>query len=389
MRAASTWVRGPAAGVAALLALVTLTGCGEDPPVRTVALVVGLHTGAAGLLDGDSKAITPLSSAVDEVLKGPGTLTVIANDGRPRAVETIKLRYEGGSETQRDDAYNHNKKELEKVLRDAVPVVAQADPTAALKLAGDSVAGQANPEVIAFDNGLSTTGTVLMQLGLIDSGTDVVDLARQSKGVLLGSFAGVAVHWHGLCAVVDPQPTCSAEIQQQLEKYYSTLISDADGKVDFERAPLGGGVPPAGDAPPVDIVRWQRRPLAGPTPTPTPITPIVKVLTDDLVRFKPNSDQYAYEKAAEREIAKLAPQLDKARYPRVWVIGCTDNDPASTERQMDDRSVSRGRKIATDLQAHGATSHFLPGGRGWHCPGFRPNDHEANRRVIVSSEPIP
>ncbi|MEU4294988.1 hypothetical protein AB0E63_42765 [Kribbella sp. NPDC026596] len=385
-------MRMPAAALAALFALTCLTGCDDDPPARTVAVVVGRHAGAEGLLDSQGKAITPLSSAVDGILSGPGTVTVIANDGRPRVVKTIELAYAGGSRTQRDDAYAKNKKALETALLEARPVVAQADPTAALKLAGDAVRGKENPEVIAFDNGLSTTGTVLMQLGLIDLGTDAVDLARQSKGMLLDSFSGIVVQWHGLCSVVEPQPGCSAGVQQQLKTYYTTLVADADGRIEFDDAPLGGGVPPADDAPVVDIVRWQQRRLTPSVPastaTPTP-NPIVKVLTEDLVRFQPRSDEYADRPAAERAIAELAPKLGEDRYPRVWVVGCTAKDPTATEDEMMSRSISRGKKIAADLQAHGATSQFLPGGRGWRCPGFRENEDAANRRVIVSSEPIP
>jgi hypothetical protein len=55
---------------------------------------------------------------------------------------------------------------------------------------------------------------------------------------------------------------------------------------------------------------------------------------------------------------------------------------------MLDRGQSRADTIARDLQAHKVTARFVTRGLGWQCPGYRPGDHEANRRVIVSSEPI-
>ncbi|MDX6263563.1 MAG: hypothetical protein QOH84_5251 [Kribbellaceae bacterium] len=376
------------AAVVAISAVLVFRARAEEPPERTVALIVGLHAGAAGLLDGKGNAIPEVATALDQFLQGPGKLTVIANDGRPHAVRTIELEYDGSSGTNRQDKINANKRKVEEALRAAAPVAEQADPTAALKLAGDTVRGKRNPAVVVFDNGLSTTGTLLMQLGAIDIGTDVADLARQSKDTLIGSFDGIVVDWHGLCSVADPQPRCNAGVQQQLQKYYQQLIEDADGKVKYDDAPLAG-VPPTTAMPVVDVVHWrvQRLPTAGPTTTPSPPA-LVKVLTDDLVRFDPNSDAYVYPERAEVAIAALAGQLRTAAYPRIYVAGCTARDPASTEQQMLDRGQSRADTIARDLQAHKVTARFVTRGLGWQCPGYRPGDHEANRRVIVSSEPI-
>ncbi|NEA32815.1 hypothetical protein G3I17_14235 [Streptomyces sp. SID13031] len=381
-------IAGLVAIVAAISAFLLLRGGDEDPPERTVALIVGLHTGATGLLDGKGNAIPELTAALDQFLRGPGTLTVIANDGRPHAVRTIELGYDDGSDLRRQDKVNANKRRLEEALRDAEPVAEQADPTAALKLAGDTVRGKKNPAVVAFDSGLSTTGTLLMQLGAIDIGTDVADLARQSKATLIGSFQGIVVDWHGLCSVADPQPACNAGVQQQLQKYYRHLIEDAGGKVEFDDAPLAG-VPPAATMPVVDVVHWRVPKLPTATPTPTPSPPaLVEVLTEDLVRFKPNSDAYADEDRAELEIAALAGRLRASAYPKIYVAGCTAKDPESTEQQMIDRGQSRADTIARDLQAHDVTTRFTTKGLGWQCPGYRPGDDDANRRVIVSSEPV-
>jgi hypothetical protein len=379
-----------AAVLAASVAGLGLAGCGAEPAIRTVALVVGQHAGSAALLDAEGKAITPVSAAMDPVLRGRGTVTVIVNDGRPRSVRTIELKYTGNTSTKREDSYHANKKAFEAALSRAVPEVGQADPAAALKLAGDAVREKANPEVIAFDNGLSTTGAMLMQLGLVDVGTDVAGLARQSKGLLLGTFEKIPVRWFGLCSVVQPQPACSAGVQEQLKTYYRTLIEDAGGKVIFDETPLGGGTPASG-VPAVDIVRWrQQRPTPRPTASPTvpPRPPLLKILTEDLVRFEPNSDAYADVPAAGRAIAELAPTLSKDAYAVIYVVGCTADDPASTEAQMKRRSVSRATTIAADLARHGATSRLVPGGLAWRCPGFRVHDDAANRRVIVSSEPV-
>ncbi|GAA1567714.1 hypothetical protein GCM10009789_21430 [Kribbella sancticallisti] len=379
------------AATATLSAFLFLPGCGEDLPERNVAVIVGPHVGAPGLLDGSGKAIPALTSALDDVLRGPGALTVIANDGRPRAVRTIDLKYDNRSPQLLKDSYNLNKRHLEDALQASGPVAAQADPAAALKLAGDTVRGKENPEVLAFDNGLSTTGTVLMQLGVIDVGTDVVDLARQSKGILLGSFKDIPVRWHGLCSMEQPQPACSAGVQEQLKKYYEQLVQDAGGTVAFDDAPLAGGVSPTGSRPPVDIVNWRVHRLVanGPSPSPAPSPPVlVKVLTEDSVRFLPNSDEYAERDRAEKAIAALAARLQAAGYPTIHVMGCTAKDPGSTETQMAGRARSRAGTIVRDLQAHKVRAKFVPDGLGWRCPGYREGDHEANRRVIVSSEPV-
>jgi hypothetical protein len=267
--------------------------------------------------------------------------------------------------------------------------VSQADPTAALKLGGDAVRGKPNSAVLMFDPGLSTSGSVLMQLGLIDVGSDIPSLTQQSRGQLVGSLSGVVVHWYGVCALVAPQPACSAGVQAQLQEYYRRLVTDAGGKVVYDDAPLAGGTAAAELLPPVDVVRWKTHRVTAPSPTGRPTTPpILAVLTQDVIRFLPNSDAYADPAKAGTVIAELAVRLQADRYPTAEVVGCTARDPGSTEAQMDRRAVSRAATIVRDLQVNKATTRFSVRGLGWRCPGYRAGEDEANRRVIVSSEPV-
>jgi hypothetical protein len=373
-------------GAAMFLALVA---CGEKPPAVNVAVIVGQYAHASPLLDGEGHAIPVIASALDPVLGGRGTLTVIADDGRPRAVHTIELQYDSRSPQLRQDALAANRRALEDALRAAGPIVSQAEPAAALKLGADAVRGKPNPAVFLFDPGLSTTGSVLMQLGLISFDTDAAGLARQSRGQLLGHLDGTNVHWYGLCSVVSPQPPCTAGLQQKLQEYYRGLITDAGGRVSFDDIPLAGGVAPTTARPTVDIVRWKVPRITTTASPPEPKTPpIIEVLTQDVVRFLPNSDRYADPATSAVAISGLATRLRADRYPTAEVVGCTAKDPGSTEAQMVRRARSRAAAIVRDLRAHGASTSFAVRGLGWRCPGYRAGADEANRRVIVSTEPV-
>lgn len=375
-------------GVVGAVVLLTglVTGCGDDgPPPQTVAVVIGSHAGAGGLFGADGSPVVAVADALEPIMRGPGTLTVIVNDGRPKPVTRIELVYDGGSSQKIEDSYQANEEATGEALRAAVPRADQADPTAALKLAADAVRDKPNPAVLVFDNGLSTTGPLMMQFGLIDADTDVVGLAHQAKGQLLGSFKAIPVRWHGLCSATGAQPDCRADIHQQLKDYYQTLIGDAEGEVRFDDSPLDGAEPAASGLPKVDVVRWRTGPDQKQAPPDSKKVPFFVVLTEKMVRFQPDSDEYAEKTQAAPVIEDLAARLKAEAYPTAHVTGCTAKDPRSTDAQMVRRAKSRAARVVRDLRARGATTRFSTDGLGWDCPGYRAGDHEANRRVIISS----
>ena len=373
--------------VAALVAAMAMMGSGcaaVSPAVEsTIAIIATTRTGATPLLSADGRVAGYVVDQIfDKLAEGAGKVSVIRADGQPEEVSTVVLEHDTTSTTTMQDSILANKVSLAKALRATRAQSAQADLITALSLAADAVRGQPSPAIHIIDSGLVTTGQVLMQTGLITPGTDPAALAAR---VSVGRLDGVTVYMHGLCSTSGPQLTCPEYAKTFLRSFYKDLVQRNGGRLVIDDAPLPVEITAAdaGALPAVDPVPWVTAPISAQNTTSPPFS---MVLTNDLLRFQPNTDNYVDLAAAQRVLAKVAAQLQVARYPSATVTGCTADDrPRSTLEAMRQRGQSRAEKVAADLRRLGATTILTPGTLGMACPGYVPTAPDSGRKVIISS----
>lgn len=374
--------RGTALLMATALSTGALTACSSEPApeATTTAIVATTRAGMTPLSDSQGRLGSFITDQLLGTLaKGAGTVSVVRADGRPELVSTVRLKYDDTSRVTIEDSARANSAALQKALAATRAQNAQADVLGALSLAADAVRGQPTPTIYVIDNGLVTTGQVLLQTGLITPSADPAALAAR---VSVSRLDGVTVRWRGICATTGSQVACPEYAKSYLRHFLTAVVQNAGGKIQIDDAPLPTQIRDAGVLPEVDPVPFSLTPV-----TANQKAPLSLVLTNDSLRFAPDSSEYADPPSAERVLSDVAAALQAGQYARGVVAGCSNDDrPRSSEEAMIRRGQSRAERVSADLQRLGVTTVLTPTSFGYRCPGYVPTSPDANRKVIITAE---
>lgn len=382
--------------LAAALVLGPLASCSPSDSTSTIdtVLVIAARANMPALVDAQGQPVGgALASEVTRLSEAEGTLTIVRDDGSPKTTSAT-LTIDKTSSTTRDDSAAANRDTMAGELRLARATVGEADPVTALDEAVRATsAGQG---IDMFDNGLSTTGTMLMQTGLLTQSGDMKKLAAQLKQQrVLGSLKGIHVRWYGLGEVAAPQGRVPEWALAQLKTLYTTLITDAGGTVEFLplAAASGNGV----TTPKVSVVPFVVQTVSA-NPSKAASPPISRVLDETQLAFVADSVEFADPSAAAATLKTVAIQLSSGDYPTVWVYGCTARPKGATDAGLKAFGLKRAQRVVSVLIKQGARATLRAASLGWACPGYV-NDRDANgdlvtdlatrnRRVIITSQQL-
>lgn len=386
----SRWLRGWAAGGAAMVALVVsvLTGCSNDAPAGAAALrcptpATAPMTVVIGARANSTVPTLPdgLATLLTEVAAAELPITLIRLDGKPQSVFRDNLTYTKKTGPARDE-------ELAAFLssvRAAFTGPALAQAPEADVLAALSEASRATPAggtIVMLDSGLQTTAPLDFRRDdlLLAEPVDIVEYLQRSE--LLPDLAGRSLVLVGLGNTAEPQPVLDGRLRRNLLDIWRAIGEAGRACVDVvETSDPPVSVP---DAPPVGLV-------PPPPPPPRPTTCGDTVLGEqNNVGFRPDTTVFRDESAARAEIGKIADVARDGRQ-RIELIG-TSARHGSRDGQIDlsQRRADRVRDIlieagiATDrITTRGVGSYsefYIPDGGP---DNLDPGPASQNRRVIA------
>lgn len=386
-----------AAAVATLSVVgVTVTACVPEEPAH-VAVVAGARQAVPALFDrsdpqGAVLQLPSFASALSSAASHDLNVTILTVDGDPFAATSLSLKVDRANPRTIDDSVARNTTMLAEGLLSAHAKTPESNIVAALDMAGRSVGGQNSPSIYILDSGISTTGPLIFQNGLIGPKTNVDTVIAQLRTAgNLPSLSGVKIRWWGLGQVDGPQTTPPVWAKDKLKALYTALITASGGTVDF----YDESIPPA----------------TGPSnlPAVTPVVfsdtvaePVSVSISDDRLRFVQESADFADVAGAASIIDSLAAQLAHTQHGIVYVTGCTALPPGSSPERLAELSKLRADAVTRELAARGITG-LNSRGFGADCPGripdialdgttVIPTAQAQNRKVLLTTidfEPVP
>ena len=379
---------------ALLLALVmlaaALAGCGsrESDRPSSLAIVIGTHACSKEL----NLNAPIIKTAVAEAVERYGFVSVVQVDGAPELVSADLYAI--------DDRYKHAAPEKLKTdaaikaanLLSTIGAVQANDPEVdtleALRIALRSFAyapEESDRRILVLDSGLSTSGYLSFQNGLLSASPEAVVQELRDRGEL-PDFTDVEVLWQQLGDVAEPQQSLSPRQTQRLADIWQAIVTAGGGSFT-----LCGGMPNAGalgaGLPAVSPV-----PLAADAPIAftgeAADFSAPQMLTEEQVRFLGDSADFADPAAAEAVIRPIADYLRANGSFRLLLIGTTAGD-GNTEyaRALSEQRAEAVRQTLISLGAspEQITARGLGSQDPWHIPGVGTEGPLAaqNRKVVL------
>lgn len=387
----SGWPRGRRwRAVVALWAVLAvgglLAGCGAPPASPgAYAFVVGVRANQVAA----STAAPALQDQIRQAVASRATVTVLTAEGVPQVVGALRLANTGPNANLAGRQDRRNAATVSRLVAAARARVGEANPLAALDVAGRAVADTAGRKVVVVvDSGLSTTAPLRFQDGLLRA--EPGRLVGQLKaGGSLPRLAGVSVVWIGLAETANPQPPVTIAARARLQQLWEAIIIAGGGRVTFAGTPLPATAPVAG-LPAVAVVEM---PADAPATLPPPLA---VALGQRQVSFVDDSAELKEPAAARAVLADLAAQIVQGGYRNVEITGTTAG--AGTEEGR--LRLSRARAgVVRDLlvREYGVPAEVITAvrGVGTHFPGYVPDRApdggldesraELNRLVIITA----
>lgn len=386
--------------VVAVSAAALLTGCGASSTAApadngtasaTLAIIAGNRQGDPTIfsttsVNGQDEQVlnlTSLGKSLHDKLSSSLTVTVIPADGDPTASQSANLPVNDKNPKTRTDSIDSNVSSAAGLIAASQAKVSESNTLAAM-----DTAARASKSVYVIDSGVSTTGPVMFQAGLLSPKTDMNLLVRQLKASgNQPDFSGVHFTWWGLGQVAAPQPALPIWARAQLQKFWEAVITAGGGTVEFNNEPFPPGSEAPNGLPAVTPVNF----------TDTAVAPIALSLPDTQLQFNQNEATFAEKDKTRTLLAAIAPDLNKNDHPDIWLTGCTALDPKATEASMKTLSQARAQAVATLLHELGVSSNLHTDGYGPNCPGRIPDldangqlieaKATANRKVLITSLP--
>jgi outer membrane protein OmpA-like peptidoglycan-associated protein len=328
-----------------------------------------------------------IAAFVNRVVAAAGRMSVVVADGQPRAVSApISTAVSGDNDRMKANARQALNASIASTLAAATPTTAEADVLMALSLAARATSGHAAREVLVIDSGISTTGMVAMQTGIINAGADVSAYVTALKDARqLPDLTGVTVRWAGMGSVAAPQSAIENATLSRLQSFWTEVVHAANGALLIDDVPVVGEQP-APSAPKVTAVTFDDKAPAVP--------PIVVVLSTQ-VTFQANHDVFADKPTATAALQQVCSEILARGFATVKVTGTTSDDGSPMQGQI---TLSQRRADRVGQWFHSTCSpnlHIITMGVGPNFPGYivdrdangRPIEEQAakNRLTIISA----
>lgn len=370
----------------------SLVACAPSRELTYVAIVAGDRQGVPSLFDksgssGSALVLPSFVSALEEQTKHDLALTVLAVDGNPQPAASMELRVDSTNPKTAERSISENTGAMATAILSSKAKTPESNLLLALDSAGRSVMGQQNSNVFVVDSGISTTGPLMFQTGLIGPQTDAAKIVDQLRSAgNLPSMKGVNVQWWGLGQVAGPQAAVPIWTNAKLRELYTLIIQASGGTVVFHNDLIPPTAPTLG-LPKVTSVTF----------TDTVAAPISVPLPESRLMFEKESAEFTDPVAAAKSIGEVASEFSEATTSEIWVTGCTAFPPGASVAGMERLSTKRAQAVRAELVNSGL-SNVHARGFGPNCPGRIPDvtadgksipDAQAqNRKVLVTSEKI-
>lgn len=388
------------ASVAVILVLLMMcvtvcSGCGHSAAAAServeadaVAIVAGCHACSKTL----NLTSTLVENTVFSALRRFGTVSVISVDGAPSLAAQdsydIAEQYRHAAKQKLDrDVQTRTDILLSQIasLRADDPEV---DTLEALRLAARSLSAADAAQtkaILVLDTGLSTCGLLNFTNNLLSADpAAVVQQLKERNGV--PELQGITVVWQQLGDVAAPQEPLSPALLQRLEAIWRGVVEAGGGTFVYAgELPLSGEADPALPAvTPVGLPA--EAPIAFDAVSADYSVP--QFLTQEQVRFQPDSAVYADPDAAAEVIRPIADYLNAAPDFRLLLVGTTAGDADTAfSRSL---SADRAEAVKATLTSMGVDSgRILTLGLGstdpWHIAGVGTDSAaaEQNRKVVL------
>lgn len=376
-------------------AMVSMTACMSSKAETektnkplAVAVVLGQHENSKVINLNSDFVKKPVMQAVSSF----GFVSVISADGEPDLVigktYEVKEQYKGNPELLQELA----EKESITVLQEMEDVRAndpEVDTLESLRMAVrtfDSAPEGAIKEILIIDTGLSTAGILKFQNNLINAEPNtVVRMLSEKKAI--PNLDGVTVRWQQMGDVEAPQKELTPAQAENLRAIWKAIVEEGGGVFEAKDVIANPGKV-SGNLPPVSTVEL---------PAETAIkfaTKEVKdyskpiFLSEEQVKFIPDSDEYIDENAANDVIKPIADYMKENRRFKMLLVGTTAGD-TNSDFSMN-LSKRRAETVKSSLISMGVPKDsFVCIGLGcsdpWHIPNVGTGDGMAsnNRKVVL------
>lgn len=375
--------------------MVSMTACvsnkaetkAENKPLA-VAVVLGQHENSQAINLNSDFVKKPVIQAVSSF----GFVSVISADGEPNLVTgktyEVKEQYKGNPGLLQELA----EKESITVLQEMEDVRAndpEVDTLESLRLAVrtfDSAPEGATKEILIIDTGLSTAGILNFQNNLINAEPDtVVRMLSEKKSI--PNLDGVTVRWQQMGDVEAPQKELTPAQAENLRAIWKAIVEEGGGIFEAKDVIANPGKV-SGNLPPVSTVELPAETAIKFAPKEVKDYSKPIFLSEEQVKFIPDSDEYIDENAANDVIKPVADYMKKNRGFKMLLVGTTAGDTNSAFSI--NLSKRRAETVKSSLISMGVPKdRIVCIGLGcsdpWHIPNVGTGDGMAsnNRKVVL------
>ena len=380
--------------ISTIMLALTLSSCTkadaqeiDDAP--EVLVIVWGNTSNVQSLDINSKSIL---DAVEAIFLNYGYIAVVNADGNPDVKVTlntdIKERLKKANpEKVKNDAISRAHSFLSQ-LKEIHADDPEIDLLKSLNLATRVLSefpANSKKTIIVYASGLSTAGIFDFKNNLICA--DPHALAEQLfQKNEIPDFEGITIRWFQMGDTALPQQELSGAQVNSLKEIWSSIITKTGGTFEVDTAPYAdtqkSGFPRV-----TPITLPETQPIAYDSSLSADFTQ-PQLLTEELVQFIPDSDQYLNRDDAYNVISSLANYMKTNGDLSLMLIGTTAGD--ETNEASLDLSRRRATAVRNTLIEMGiAPERLISKGLGssdpWHISGLAMSDplSSANRKVVL------
>ena len=324
-----------AALVVALAVATALSGCGATSQQQRQNAVLVL----ANAMNNPAPAADQLLPLIEEVAESQGELAVIVADGQPfAALPSTAIGSDDPSATSRNLQNESTCASLASQVASIAAKTPEVDILAALDMAQREAAtmGEGSTKVIVYASGLSTTGLLNFQDGLISANPD--ELAKRLGGEL-PDLAGAAIEWFFCGDTKAPQKSPSSSQRRAIQTLWQAVIEACGGEISFADELPAEGSDKAAELPQVTCVDL---------PDPIGFSGSIELPDDATFGFVPDTAELLDEQAARAEIERLVQENPQAKACAVGVTGRTATLSSAPEdiECCDQLGLQRAQAIA-------------------------------------------
>ena len=322
----------------------------------------------------------------------------ISVSGEPLVLDTFTIpESDALDQAQADDDRAYWADKISGIASEVKATAPEVDTLSALVKAGNWLRDKKadNKYLLYIGSGIATQNDLF---SFVDPGLIITDpektIGQLSERDALPYLDGVTVWFVGLGCTEQPQEPVGTNMTK-LRVLYMALVTGSNGRFEQLYADLGGKGSES---------EFYVTPVTFPAVTTLEFDPAViieqdafltpQIITEEKVRFIPDSDQYADPEAALSVIAPIADYMKATPCFRMLLIGTTAGDENSQAARI--LSEDRAKAVKDTLVSLGVPEgNILTLGLGsadpWHIYGVGTSGAEAaqNRKVVLISADSP